>query len=93
MIESEDGFVTDYVEKPTMHFDVSMGVYVYSPAALELIPEGYFDFPDLVKALLEKGDKVATYRAQARWFDIGTLEEHERATEEFAADPELFDRG
>ena len=93
VIETEDGFVTDYIEKPTMHFQVSMGVYAYSAAALDLIPNGYFDFPDLVKALLEKGDKVATYRGQARWYDIGTLEEHELATAEFAADPRLFDRG
>ena len=44
--------MTEYVEKPTMHFDVSMGVYVYDPAVLELIPDGHFDFPDVVKALL-----------------------------------------
>ncbi len=72
VIEAEDGFVTDYIEKPTMHFQVSMGVYAYSPRALEVIPEGYFDFPDLVKALLAAGEKVATYKAQARWYDIGT---------------------
>lgn len=93
VIETDEGFVTDYIEKPTMHFQVSMGVYAYSAAALDLIPEGYFDFPDLVKALLAKGEKVATYKAQARWFDIGTLEEHEQAVEELAADPGLFDRG
>src|SRR3954468_5670021 len=28
VIESQDGFVGNYIEKPTMHFDVSMGVYV-----------------------------------------------------------------
>lgn len=93
VIESDDGFVSDYIEKPTMHFEVSMGIYAYSPRALELIPEGYFDFPDLVKALLAAGRKVAVYRAQARWFDIGTVEEHERAVEEIAANPELFERG
>lgn len=93
VIETDDGYVTDYIEKPTLHFQVSMGVYAYSPVALELIPDGYFDFPDLVKALLAKDAKVATYRAQARWYDIGTLEEHERATEELAADPGLFDGG
>ena len=49
VIESEDGFVTDYIEKPTMRFDVSMGVYVYDPEVLELIPERHFDFPDVVQ--------------------------------------------
>ena len=31
MIESDDGYVTGYVEKPTLHYDVSMGIYVYDP--------------------------------------------------------------
>ena len=31
--------VTGYIEKPTLHYEVSMGVYVYDPRALERIPE------------------------------------------------------
>ena len=42
-------------------YEVSMGIYVYSPGALERIPRGRFDFPDLVLALLAAGEKVATY--------------------------------
>ena len=60
VIESEDGLVTDYVEKPTMRFDVSMGVYVYDPDVLPLIPDRHFDFPDVVKAMLDSNRKVAT---------------------------------
>ena len=91
VIESEDGFVTEYVEKPTMRFDVSMGVYVYSPEVLELIPDHYFDFPDVVKAMLDSGRKVATYTGPGLWFDIGTVGEHERAVAEIEAHPELFE--
>ena len=61
MIESEDGYVTEYVEKPTMRFDVSMGVYVYDPSVLELIPERRFDFPDVVNEMLKAGRRVAVY--------------------------------
>jgi NDP-mannose synthase len=32
VIEPKDGFVTDYFEKPTLPFDVSMGVYAYPQA-------------------------------------------------------------
>jgi NDP-sugar pyrophosphorylase family protein len=90
VIESKDGFVTDYIEKPTLPFDVSMGVYVYSPSAMSEIPLSYFDFPELVKALLERGEKVAVYSGPGLWFDIGTVSEHERATEEITNHPELF---
>jgi NDP-sugar pyrophosphorylase family protein len=90
VIESDDGFVTKYVEKPTMRFDVSMGVYVYDPSVLELIPERRFDFPDVVEAMIDAGRKVAVYTGPGVWFDIGTVGEHERATAELEAHPELF---
>jgi NDP-mannose synthase len=91
VIESEDGLVTDYVEKPTMRFDVSMGVYVYDPDVLSLIPERRFDFPDVVKAMLDSDRKVAIYTGPGVWFDIGTVGEHERAVAEIEAHPELFE--
>ena len=91
VIESDDGYVVDYVEKPTMHFHVSMGVYVYEPAVLELIPEGHYDFPDVVKAMLKIDRKVMPYTGPGRWFDVGTVAGHERATAAIAADPELFE--
>lgn len=90
VIESADGFVTDYIEKPTLPFDVSMGVYAYSRRVLSDTPLSYFDFPQLVKALLEKGEKVAVYTGPGLWFDIGTVTEHERATAEMSSHPELF---
>jgi NDP-mannose synthase len=93
VIESDDGYVTSYVEKPTMRFDVSMGVYAYDPAAIEYIPDGHFDFPDVVNALLEDGKKVAVYTGPGLWFDIGTAGEHERAVAELEAHPELFEDG
>jgi len=91
VIESEDGFITSYVEKPTMRFDVSMGVYVYDPKVLELIPERRFDLPDVVQAMLKEDRKVAIYTGPGVWFDIGTVGEHERATAEIEAHPELFE--
>jgi NDP-mannose synthase len=91
VIESDEGMVTEYVEKPTMRFDVSMGVYVYDPDVLDLIPEARFDFPDVVKALLKDERKVAAYTGAGVWFDIGTIGEHERAVAEIEAHPELFE--
>jgi NDP-sugar pyrophosphorylase family protein len=91
VIESEDGFVKEYVEKPTMRFDVSMGVYAYDPEVIELIPDGRFEFPDVVKAMLEAGRKVAVYTGPGVWFDIGSVGEHERAVAEIEAHPELFE--
>jgi NDP-sugar pyrophosphorylase family protein len=91
VIESDDGFVQEYIEKPTMRLDVSMGIYAYDPEVIELIPDGHFDFPDVVHAMLAADRKVATYNGEAVWFDIGTVGEHERAMAEIEEHPELFD--
>jgi NDP-sugar pyrophosphorylase family protein len=91
VIEAEDGTVANYIEKPTYSFQVSMGIYVYSQRALELIPPGRFDFPELVLALLDAGETVRTYDFKGAWYDIGTFEEHEHAVAAYAERPELFE--
>jgi NDP-sugar pyrophosphorylase family protein len=91
VIEGDGGVVSGYVEKPTLHYEVSMGVYVCSQRALEQVPTGHFDFPELVLALLAAGETVSKYGFDGPWYDIGTPGEHERAVAAFEADPSLFD--
>ena len=91
VIESDANVVTGYLEKPTMHFDVSMGIYAYDPRVLDFIPEDErFDFPDVVHALMDAGEEVRTFVSDARWFDIGTHDQHEAAVAEVAANPGLY---
>ena len=91
VIEGDDTTVTDYIEKPTLHYEVSMGIYVYSEAAVRHIPDGYFDFPDVVKAMLASGGEVRKYRFDGTWFDIGTVAEHECAAAAYNDDPRRFE--
>lgn len=79
VIESADGIVTGYREKPTLDYSVSMGIYVYEPRALEYLPSGPCQFPDLVLRLLAANERVAAYPSDAAWYDIGTPIEYERA--------------
>lgn len=92
VIESQDGFITAYHEKPSLDYDVSMGVYVYEPLALDYLPAGPCPFPDLVQRLLAAGQPVATYAPEGtEWFDIGTVGELERAGARLAEEPALFE--
>ena len=51
--------VTSYQEKPTYSYLASMGIYVLSPEALAAMPTGQrCDFPDLVRMLLQRQQKV-----------------------------------
>jgi NDP-sugar pyrophosphorylase family protein len=87
VIESSERRVTGYHEKPTLDYDVSMGIYVYEPRALKYLRKsGPCQFPELVVRLLEAGEHVAAYKSDADWYDIGTIEEYERAI----ADTKLF---
>jgi NDP-sugar pyrophosphorylase family protein len=90
VIEHSDGVVSDYVEKPSMEYEVSMGIYAYSPRVLEHIPEGYFDFPHLVKALLDAGERVSTYPFAGTWFDIGTPADYDGAVATLEADDSML---
>jgi NDP-sugar pyrophosphorylase family protein len=93
VIECDGALVRDYIEKPSMSYEVSMGVYVYDERALEHLPDGPCQFPDLVLRLLEAGERVAAYKTDAEWFDIGTVSEHERAVADVAQFPEKYGAG
>jgi NDP-sugar pyrophosphorylase family protein len=74
------GAVRGYREKPAISSDVSMGIYAVEPRALEFIPPGYFDFPDLVHAALAAGEPVGAFIHDGLWLDIGRHEEWEQAS-------------
>ena len=76
--------VTDYIEKPTYDFCVSMGIYIFEPRVLEYIPYNqYLDFPDLVLKLISAKEKVIGYRYNGYWQDLGRIEDYEQAVQEF----------
>jgi NDP-mannose synthase len=77
--------VTDYVEKPTLSYEVSMGVYCFAPGVREHIPAGErLDFPDLVLRLLAAGETVRAWRSEGHWLDIGRHDDYEQAQDEFS---------
>ncbi len=86
--------VQAFEEKPEIASTVSMGIYVFDPRALRYIPEDtYFDFPDIVQALLAAHEPVGTYPYDGLWFDIGRQDDYAKAveawTEAGAADPSV----
>ncbi len=89
VLQFEDGDdadrLTGYIEKPTYHYEVSMGVYAFSPRAIEQIePNQRLDFPDLVLRLLEAGETVRARRSENDyWLDIGRHDDYETAMDEF----------
>jgi len=76
--------LTRYVEKPTLSYSVSMGIYVFEKRVLEWIPPGrYFDFPELIQKLVREKKRVACYPSDDFWLDIGRHEDYEEAQKKF----------
>ena len=76
--------LTSYDEKPHFEFEASMGVYAFSPRALEyMTPDERLDFPDLIRRLMDAGEAVRAYRSDCYWLDIGRHDDYEQALNEF----------
>jgi NDP-sugar pyrophosphorylase family protein len=76
--------LTSYTEKPILPYDASMGIYCFSPRALDFITPGErLDFPQLVMRLIAADEVVRMWRSENYWLDIGRHEDYERAQEEF----------
>ncbi len=75
-----ENVITNYIEKPTHRYAVSMGLYVLEPAVLEYLePNQYLDIPELVARLIANREAVIGYPTDAFWLDIGRQEEYQRA--------------
>jgi NDP-sugar pyrophosphorylase family protein len=76
--------VEGYIEKPSMDYRVSMGIYIFEPRVLEYIPKAqYLDFPDLVLKLLAAGERVMGYPYDGYWQDLGRPDDYQQAWEDF----------
>lgn len=85
-----DGRITDYREKPTLGYEVSMGVYAFSRSVLEYVPDGYFDFPSLVLELIRRNRPIRGYPFHGLWLDIGRAEDYAAAIETFERERKRF---
>ena len=82
--------VVGYEEKPTVLYDVSMGIYAMSPRILPRIPPGYYDMPNLILDVLSGGRPVSCWRHEGRWLDIGRPDDYENANELIRREPDAF---
>jgi NDP-sugar pyrophosphorylase family protein len=90
-IEKDDS-ISEVREKPTMHFDAGMGMYVLQREAVRPFfqPDTYLDMPDLVRSLISRGDRVQAYMEDCTWIDIGRPEDYGAAQEQFVANRAFF---
>jgi NDP-mannose synthase len=92
VIETDsDGRVRGYIEKPTIDYQVSMGINVFEPQVLTYIPHGErLDIPDLILKMVAAGEKVCAYPFDGYWQDLGRPDDYEQANADFDSMREQF---
>lgn len=87
----EEARLARYIEKPTHHYHVSMGIYAFNPTVRDSIPRGQrLDLPDLMLQLMDKGETVRCYRCEGYWLDIGRIDDYQQAVTDFEKNRALF---
>lgn len=88
---TDDGLLTDYIEKPTYDFFVSMGIYCFDPRVSDFVRPGErLTMPALVLRLRDAGEPIMCFREDCYWLDIGRPDDYARAIEEFSSDRSRF---
>jgi NDP-mannose synthase len=86
VLEVADSRVTAFREKPSTHYDVSMGVYCLSSRVREHIPRGKpYGFDNLVLKMLDNNEPITAVPHSGYWLDIGRPDDYQKAIEDWPA--------
>jgi len=87
ILDSNNGRMTGFREKPVMRYLASTGIYCMEPEILKLIPNGVpYGFDDLMYSMLEHKLPVYIFRHNGLWLDIGQEEDFKMAQKSFLKD-------
>ncbi|MCC7212225.1 MAG: NTP transferase domain-containing protein [Candidatus Brocadia sp.] len=88
---SQDMRILKHREKPVLDYLVGMGICVFEPEILNYIPENKkYDVPDLIRSLIDNGQKILAYVSDDYWMDIGRPDDYEKAVKDYTSSPEKF---
>ena len=85
VLESDDRQrLVGFREKPVTEYEVSMGIYMVSRKAVDVIPDGrLYGFDNLMHDLIASKREVAVRVFDGYWLDIGRPDDYLQAIEEF----------
>jgi NDP-mannose synthase len=83
-LETVDGHIVSFSEKPTLTYSVSMGVYAMSRNTLTRCPRNVpYGFDNLVHDLLGRQNPPRAYHFDGYWLDIGRPDDYDEANRSF----------
>jgi len=85
ILEIDGARLAAVTEKPRLDFVVNSGIYVLSPSAGAMVPEGEgFDVPDLIRALMQADRRVVAFPIREYWLDVGRHDDFHKADRDVA---------
>lgn len=80
VVSGNEGYATDFIEKPTYSYNINAGIYVLDRKVLDYVKKrNYVDLPNVLKTISLDGQKIAMYTFHNYWLDIGSLEDFRKA--------------
>lgn len=80
VLETEDGQVKKFKEKPTYTYYSNGGIYLMKRELLKYLPKNsHFNTTDLMERLLMEGHSIYSYPLAGYWLDVGKHEDFEKA--------------
>jgi NDP-sugar pyrophosphorylase family protein len=84
VLDTENGMLTGFREKPVSTYEVSMGIYMVSRQATDKIPANVpYGFDQLMLQLLKEQLPVRVEKYAGLWLDIGRPDDYLEAIEKF----------
>jgi NDP-sugar pyrophosphorylase family protein len=85
LLLDDGGHLVGFREKPTYHFDVSMGIYCINRSIIEKLPKGRpYGFDDLMRDSIARKENVWIHGFDKFWLDIGRPEDYEYADKNYS---------
>jgi NDP-sugar pyrophosphorylase family protein len=82
--DRESHKITRFIEKPTEHFTVSMGVYAFSRRILGMVPDNEpYGFDQLMLDCIAQERDARAYPFDGYWLDIGRPDDYDTANATF----------
>lgn len=81
----KDRAITAFREKPTYHFDVSMGVYCINRCIIDTIPKNQkYGFDNLMIDGIRQNARYGVFPFDGFWLDIGRPDDYDYCNENYA---------
>ena len=72
--------IRNLAEKPVYSFLVNAGIYLIEPPMRQYVQAGKrFDMTDLIRTLIEKGQRVVSFPILEYWLDVGQMDDYRKA--------------